>query len=229
MQTQTHALIGAYVFGRRDAALMMSAALAGIAPDVPMFVIVAALAAAGHSGAEIFGHDYFQPWWQHINGVAHSLILWPLLLVAALLARRRAPAARGPALVLAAASAGLAHAGIDFLCHRDDAHMQFWPLSSWKFVSPISYYEPEHFGVPVAIFESALGLFMLWRLFGFARRRWSRGLILLVGLPYLATLLLLPVQLARAGWAHPGHNPRAGPSLRPTMATSLPSTRSRTA
>lgn len=198
MQTQTHALIGAYFFGKRDATLMTTGAIAGMAPDLPMFAIVAALAAAGHSGREIFGHDYFQPWWQHINGVAHSLILWPLLLAAALLARQARPGADWPPMLLAAAGAGLTHACVDFLCHREDAHMQFWPLSSWKFVSPVSYYEPAHFGVPAMIVESALGLFLAWRLVALARRRWSRGLIVLASLPYLATLVLLSASAARA-------------------------------
>ena len=97
MQTQSHALIGAYFFGQRDAVLMTVASLAGMAPDVPMFVTVAMLRLQGHSARQIFGHDYFQPWWQHINGVSHSLILWPIALLFALAARRLAPAARWPA------------------------------------------------------------------------------------------------------------------------------------
>ncbi|MBY0285331.1 MAG: DUF3047 domain-containing protein [Sphingomonas sp.] len=198
MQTQTHALIGAYFFGKRDATLMTVGAVAGMAPDLPMFVIVAALRTMGHSGREIFGHDYFQPWWQHINGLAHSLILWPLLLVTALVARRQWRSARWPAILLAAAAAGLAHCCIDFLCHREDAHMQLWPVSTWKFISPLSYYDPRHFGVPVMIFEAILGLFLAWRLFGAARRRWSRGLIVLASFPYVATLVLLSVNGARA-------------------------------
>ena len=43
MQIQTHALIGAWPFGRRDPALMLAGAIAGAAPDVPMFVIMLAL------------------------------------------------------------------------------------------------------------------------------------------------------------------------------------------
>ncbi len=198
MQTQTHALIGAYFFGKRDPTLMTAGAVAGMAPDLPMFAIVATLLAMGRRGQEIFGHDYFQPWWQHINGLAHSLILWPLALVVALVARRARPTTRWPAILLAAAAGGLAHACIDFLCHREDAHMQLWPISSWKFVSPISYYDPAHFGGAIMVLEAGLGLFMAWRLFRIAQRRWSRGLIVLVTLPYLATLVLLAANGARA-------------------------------
>ena len=198
MQTQTHALIGAYFFGKRDATLLTAAAVGGMVPDLPMFTIVAALLASGRRGQEIFGHDYFQPWWQHINGLAHSLILWPLMLVSALVAGRARPAARWPAILLAVAAAGFAHACIDLLCHRDDAHMHFWPVSSWKFMSPVSYYDPAHFGGAMMMLEAGLGLFMAWRLFEIARRRWSRGLIVLVTLPYLATLILLSGTVARA-------------------------------
>ena len=76
--------------------------------------------------------------------------------------------------------------------------MHFWPLSDWKFVSPISYYDPAHFGVPVMILESVLGLFLAWRLVAIARRRWSRGLIVVAALPYVATLVLLSINGARA-------------------------------
>ncbi|MFM9852235.1 MAG: DUF3047 domain-containing protein [Sphingomonadaceae bacterium] len=198
MHTQTHALIGAYLFGKRDPTLMTAGAVAGMAPDVPMFVIVAALLMVGHSGSEIFGYEYFQPWWQHINGLAHSLIVWPLALVAMLIVRQTQGAARWSAILLAVAAAGLAHACIDFLCHREDAHMQFWPLSEWKFRSPVSYYDPAHFGVPMMISEAGLGLFMAWRLFGVARHRWSRGLIMVVALPYVVVLAMLSINAARA-------------------------------
>ncbi len=198
MQTQTHALMGAWLFGKRDPTLMTAGAIAGAAPDLPMFVIVAVLAAQGHRGREIFGHDYFQPWWQQINGLSHSFLLWGLALVVALIARRTRPTARWPAIALAVAAAGLTHAAIDFLCHRDDAHMQFWPLSDWKFMSPVSYYDRRHFGMPVMIGEAVLGLVMAWQLARMAQRRWSRGLIAIVSLPYVATLGMLGFSAARA-------------------------------
>ena len=36
--------------------------------------------------------------------------------------------------------------------------MQFWPLSSWRFVSPVSYYDPAHFGRVFMIVEIALAI-----------------------------------------------------------------------
>lgn len=210
MHTQTHALIGACFFGKRTPALMTVGAIAGAAPDLPMFVMTPVLLAQGHGPRQIFGDDYFQPFWQHINGLSHSLILWPLFLAIALCARAARPKAWWPALLVAAAAAGLAHAGVDFLCHREDAHMQFWPVSSWKFVSPVSYYDGRHFGRWAMLFEAAIGLFMGWHLFRAARAWWSRGLIVLVALPYLATLIFLPLRAARA---EAGDGPRGSVAL----------------
>lgn len=204
MQTQTHALLGAWLFGRRDSTLMMAGAIAGAAPDVPMFVIVAVLAAQGHSGQQIFGHDYFQPWWQHINGLSHSFPLWGLALMTMLFMQRTRPGARWAAIGVTVAAAGLAHGVVDFLCHREDAHMQFWPLSDWKFASPVSYYDRRHFGVPVMIGEAVLGLAMAWQLGHWARRRWSRALIAIVALPYAASLVVLAVSTVRAAMPSDG-------------------------
>lgn len=194
MHTQTHALIGAYCFGRRHPALVAAGAVGGVMPDLPMFLIVGGLMAAGRPGRQIFGHDYFQPWWQATNGFSHGFILWAGLIVFGLAARRAFPSKIGPALCIAFAAGGLAHAVADFLCHRDDAHMHLWPVSDWKFVSPVSYYDPAHFGRPAMIVEAVIGLWMAVRLGLQAKRRWSRALLVLVSLPYLVVLALVPAR-----------------------------------
>ena len=38
------------------------------------------------------------------------------------------------------------HTLADFLTHVDDARPLFWPLSTWKWSSPVSYYDPNHYG-----------------------------------------------------------------------------------
>jgi hypothetical protein len=63
--------------------------------------------------------------------------------------------------------------------------MHFWPLTDWKFISPLSYYERAHFGVFVALFETAIaGLCMsiLWTRFSLL---WVR----------IALSLLVPVYI----------------------------------
>lgn len=67
------------------------------------------------------------------------------------------------------------HATLDFLLHHDDAHRHFMPLSDWRFESPVSYWDPDHFGQVMSFVEIAavIGTCMiLWRRFpsGGARR-----------------------------------------------------------
>lgn len=162
MNTQSHVIMGAALFGGDVPKRAMIGALGGILPDVPMLTIVLALKLAGVPGHKIFDEMYWEKWWQITNAIAHNFWLWGGLLLIALLMRERLSADTASidfwSLVLVFAGSGLLHSCIDFLCHREDAHMHFWPLTSWKFMSPISYYDPQHYGRWFSLFEATLGL-----------------------------------------------------------------------
>lgn len=54
------------------------------------------------------------------------------------------------------------HAGVDILTHFNDGPLLFWPLNwSYRFPSPISYWDPAHFGNQFRIFELILDLGLL--------------------------------------------------------------------
>ncbi len=38
------------------------------------------------------------------------------------------------------------HTVVDFLTHVDDLRLLFWPLSDWRWASPVSYYNPRYYG-----------------------------------------------------------------------------------
>jgi membrane-bound metal-dependent hydrolase YbcI (DUF457 family) len=166
MNTQSHILMGALLFGKPLPRLAVAGAVGGLVPDVPMFAIVAALRLSGHPFEEIFGELYWERWWQVCNAVGHSFLIWgALALVSGFIVRsgwERAPRA---ALLLAFSGAALVHSSIDFLVHREDAHMQFWPLSDWKFVSPVSYWDRAHYGDWFGLLEAVLGMAMATLLF----------------------------------------------------------------
>ena len=61
---------------------------------------------------------------------------------------------RSSVLVLTGASA-LLHLCCDFPFHHDDAHRHFLPLTNWRFASPVSYWDPRHFGRTFMILEIA--------------------------------------------------------------------------
>ena len=53
------------------------------------------------------------------------------------------------------------HAAADFLTHAANARPLFWPLSGWTWNSPISYYDPLHYGREFFLISHALMLLIL--------------------------------------------------------------------
>jgi membrane-bound metal-dependent hydrolase YbcI (DUF457 family) len=158
MNTQSHALMGAVLFGRAVPKRAWTGLLGGVTPDVPMLVIVFTLMTVGIPGQKIFGEMYWENWWQITNAIAHSFLLWGGLLALGLVMRKTSDD-RWTQLVIFAGSA-LLHTCIDFFVHREDAHMSFWPLTRFKFMSPVSYYDPAYFGRIFGLFEAVLGVVM---------------------------------------------------------------------
>lgn len=93
----------------------------------------------------IWADVYFQPNWQLLFDVFNSL---PLLGLAALISWR-ARAFRS----LAFFASMMLHCLTDLPLHHDDAHRHFLPFSSWRFVSPLSYWDPRHYGRQLAAVE----------------------------------------------------------------------------
>ena len=190
MNTQSHALMGAVLFGGKLSKRAWAGFLGGVTPDLPMLFIVAGLMAWGIPAHTIFDEMYWQNWWQICNAIGHSFLLWSFLLVMGLAIRnRKTPFAqsedRWTLLVIFSASAFI-HACVDFLVHREDAHMSFWPISNYKFMSPVSYYDPAHYGRPFSLFEAALGVLMVIVLMRRFENKWARiGLAILI-VPYVA-------------------------------------------
>ena len=58
------------------------------------------------------------------------------------------------------------HALFDLLVHREDGHRHLWPLSDWRFMSPVSYWDPEYGGALGSLLEVVLvaaASVVLWR------------------------------------------------------------------
>ena len=49
----------------------------------------------------------------------------------------------------------LLHIAGDFPFHQADAHRHFYPFSDWRFISPISYWDPNSMGHIVSAIEAA--------------------------------------------------------------------------
>ncbi len=202
MNTPTHALVSLFVLGRRATSRETGALVAGaIAPDVPMFVMfVWARFIAGRPQGEIWGDIYYQRGWQHAIDAAHSVPI-ALALVAVSLWRQRAGGREtlwSPVRLFALS--GLLHTALDFPVHHDDGHRHFWPLSPWRFDSPISYWDDCCYGSLVSLGEVTAMLVvivLLWRRY---TGRWGRVALGVTGFVYTAGLASLLVRARDFPW-----------------------------
>ena len=189
MHTQTHIIMGA-ALGGRSVRHAWAGAAGGLLPDLPMLLAVLGLKIMSVPDPIIFGIIYWQEWMQVMNGIAHNFFLWGGLILLAFWRRERLAATAGAidrwGTVMVFAVSGFLHTLIDFLCHREDAHMSFWPLSRWKFMSPVSYWDGAHYGHIVSAFEAVLGLVLAVVLFGRFGNRWTRTVLILAMLLYAA-------------------------------------------
>jgi hypothetical protein len=123
-------------------------------------------------GEAIFRDAYFSAPWQAVMAPFHSVPLWAGGLLAAWILRARAAAAF--------TCSGLLHQAFDLPLHADDPHRHLWPLSDWRFNSPVSYWDPRHFGAWVQPLEIVLGAALVWLLW----RRWPRPTLRVCSWPW---------------------------------------------
>jgi hypothetical protein len=175
VNTPAHAIVNLLFIGNRDRPnLFAPIAFGAILPDVPMFFFYlyhrAWLAAPERT---IWSESYFELSWQAFFDVFNSL---PLIALVALIAY----AAKSPRVVAASVSM-MIHAVCDLLLHHDDAHRHLFPFSGWRFESPVSYWDPRHYGSIVSVFEIVvvlLGALWLFKQYSTRGPRVFLGLVL---------------------------------------------------
>lgn len=93
------------------------------------------------------------------------------------------------------ALAALIHMATDFPIHADDAYRHFWPLSDWRFVSPLSYWDNNHHAPWIRLIEAGVAgicIAVLWYRFP---KRWVKITLFLLSLFYglLVTFSIFPM------------------------------------
>ena len=185
MMTQTHVLIGLSLYGRpAEPARNLMAIAGGIVPDAAIFVLYAIEKSRGTRESVIWSDVYYSPFWQDVVAWGNSIPLWLMLLAIGFLVRFKSKAVAS--LLIVFAGSCLAHMACDFPLHVEDAHRHFFPLSSWRFRSAVSYYNPNHYGVQAASCEALLGVGLsIWMWMRF-KNIWARAGIVLLLISYLA-------------------------------------------
>lgn len=146
VNTPAHAIVNLLFFRKTHREAHAIAIVAGsLMPDVPMFVFYLWAKLNALSERSIWRDGYFDSGWQAVFDTFHS---FPLLGLAWLMAWR----ARMNALAIFFASM-FVHSLFDFPLHHDDAHRHFFPFSGFRFVSPVSYWNPAYHGQIVGAAE----------------------------------------------------------------------------
>ncbi|MBD2258812.1 hypothetical protein [Pseudanabaena sp. FACHB-2040] len=173
MNTTSHLILNLAILRRPTQPQVTWPVLVGaFLPDAAMFVFYGwARFWAGLPNSTIWSEAFFAPFWQDIFAVGNSVPLAGLGLGIAYL--RRQP------LWMAGFASMLLHHLFDLPLHNDDAHRHFFPLSDFRFISPVSYWDPNHYGVLAALVELVAVLLASVYLLRLIKSRWGRAALLL--------------------------------------------------
>lgn len=188
MMTQTHLLAGAALFARPGASLRNTAVIIGsLIPDAAIYTLFIWSKVAGIPESEVWREIYWQEPWQTWTAAGNSFPLIALIGLAGVTALRvPALSFRIGLFALFFALAAFVHIALDFPVHNADAHRHFWPITDWKFYSPVSYWNPQHYGDVFSVLEAFMGVALALVIFRRFKALWLRALLILVCLAYIA-------------------------------------------
>lgn len=147
MNTPAHIIINMTVLGRGQSFSAQIAVLAGsLLPNAPMFWFYFVERIVRNTPERVIWEEpYFHEPWQILIDLFNSISLIGIGIIACWWFRTKA----GMALFMSM----LMHVIFDFLLHHDDAHHHFLPFSNWRFESPVSYRDPNHYGYIAGLTE----------------------------------------------------------------------------
>ena len=160
MNTPAHLLLGTAAFGKSNyRAITLAAFIGALIPDLSLYLLVAiCVFILDIPASVVFDELYFSDSWQLVFMVDNSFLLWGLLLLIGIGLKKT--------WLIALASAALLHLACDFPLHHDDARAHFWPLTGWRFISPVSYWDTQHFAswvAPVEVVLSVAAARIIWK------------------------------------------------------------------
>ena len=155
MRTYSHAFLTYRALRRLGVPTATAASLGAVLPDLPAIAGAAWLAADRLGGfsrrefeTEVCGRSVFA----RPDAAFHSALPVAMAALGACLLLRRG---NTRAAVLSFLLGWAGHVAADVLTHGSDARPPLWPVSSYRFESPISYRERDRHALPFTIAEHA--------------------------------------------------------------------------
>ncbi|MEL7254933.1 MAG: cobalamin biosynthesis protein CobQ [Pseudomonadota bacterium] len=184
MNTPAHVIFAATAFARPHDRRRTLAAVAGaLAPDLSLYVMACVSLYILQIPAQVvFDELYFSPAWQQVFAIDNSFFVWGGVLALAWWLNAR------NGMVFAASA--LMHIALDFPLHHDDGRAHFWPVSTWVFESPISYWDRSAHASIIGPIEMALCALFTWILLRRYTSVRSRAVICALALVQLAPVFI---------------------------------------
>ncbi len=190
MNTPAHLVLGMAALARPNSPRVNTAAFAGsLLPDLSLYLMgFWALFIQNIPPGIVFGQLYYSEAWQTVFAIDNSFFVWTAFVLAGYWFRKD--------WLFVFGLAGLLHILFDFPLHHDDGRPHFFPVSDWVFSSPISYWDPRHYGNIVGAIEAVLSLFLaVWMCLKF-RSLLARSMIVVLLaaelVPTLGSILFSP-------------------------------------
>ncbi|MEM1368821.1 MAG: hypothetical protein AAGG02_12560 [Cyanobacteria bacterium P01_H01_bin.15] len=173
MNTPSHLLLNLAALGSLSPQAKVAIAIGAVLPDVPIFAFYFVMKGVYRlPESEIWSQAYYEPLIQDIVALFHSLPIACLGLAIAWGLRSQV------GMWFCASLIG--HSLLDLPVHNDDAHRHFYPLSNFRFISPLSYWDPRHFGRWVALGEILAVVGVTPQVFRLVPNVWLRSIIVLM-------------------------------------------------
>tara|TARA_R110002094_G_scaffold74497_1_gene81979 strand:- start:83 stop:652 length:570 start_codon:yes stop_codon:yes gene_type:complete len=185
MNTAAHMILGAAIFARPNKPKVNAAAIiGGLFPDLSLFFMVGwSLFIVQNDPGYVFGVQFFSPEWQQVFAVDNSFFLWGVVLALGVWLKRD--------WLKVFAGSALVHVLFDFLLHNDDARPHFWPVTDWLFISPVSYWDKDHYGAIVGPIEMGMVLILTVVLIRRLKLSWTSLIIGFISLFEFAPIFMI--------------------------------------
>jgi hypothetical protein len=187
MNTQSHAVLTFYLLRRmlgeraeRIKHVNVVLFSGAILPDLAIFLFFVWYTLFEPTSQRVMWSELaFLNEWQFVFSLFHSFPLWAIASVAFLLLKK-------PKATLFCLAA-LISAVQDFFVHHDDGHAHFFPFSDYRFESPVSYWDPAHYGWYASTAEAILVLAASFWAYRRLETRWGKGLLVFAVVSLVAT------------------------------------------
>jgi hypothetical protein len=179
MNTPSHYILNLALLGKTIAPQdNVAIALGAILPDVPIFIFYFLAKFVDRiPPSKIWSEAYYEPLWQNIIALFHSI---PLALIGASIFFFLGWKS-GMILCISM----ICHSLLDLPVHHDDAHRHFYPFSNYRFISPFSYWDVNHYGKIVAFLEMSLVLAVNPIVLGLLKSPLTKGIVIAIDLIYV--------------------------------------------